>query len=150
MKEQEKNLGYLLNKAARLTRWELNNKLSDLGLTAAQWAVIKDIQLHEKETDQYQYLTAAAIAQRLNNDRPTMTGIIQRLIKNEWVFRRVNPVDGRSQIVLLTDKARALIPKMEQLSEETMQVAMKGFTPHETAVLTQALLRIIENFTEAL
>ncbi len=37
------SLGYLLNTAARLIKWECNNKLKEYDITTAQWAVMKDI-----------------------------------------------------------------------------------------------------------
>lgn len=69
------NLGYLLNKVSVMTKTELTNQLKEYKVTAQQWAVLKDISLHPTGT------TPAMIAERLFADRPTVTGIIQRLLQ---------------------------------------------------------------------
>lgn len=69
------NLGYLLHKVSIMTKTELSNQLKEYKITAQQWSVLKDISLYPNGT------TPAMIAERLLADRPTVTGIIQRLLQ---------------------------------------------------------------------
>lgn len=145
----DNNLGYLLNKAARMTKWDLTNRLADYGITAAQWGLIRDVFINEKlcesEEDRFVRLTPAAIAERLQADRPTVSCMIERLVKQDWVYRRDNPKDRRSQVILLTEKTKQLMPKLDSLSEDTIAEAVKGLTEKDIEALKDCLIRIIEN-----
>lgn len=150
--EHKNNLGYLLSKASRLTKWELTNVLMEVGITAAQFGLIKDIYINEMqcqdEEEKLQRLTPAAIAERLHADRPTVSCMIEKLVKQDWAYRVSNPKDRRSQIILLTVKAREMMPKLQLLGETTMDKAVKDFDEQETAQLKQYLMRIIENLSQ--
>lgn len=143
------NLGYLINKAARMTKWDLNNSLTELEITPAQWGLLREIFNTEKacsnEEERLYKLTPAAIAERLHADRPTVSCMIEKLVKQGWAYRISNPKDRRSQIILLADKAREMIPKLEQLSENTLEKATKGFEKDEVEQLKHYLMRVIEN-----
>lgn len=120
------NIGYLLNKAARGMKWHLNRKLEHYGLTSSQWAVLKDLQLQARFGTKLE-TTPAAIAERLGIDRPTMSGIVSRLCRNEWVETETNPEDKRSQLIKLTSKARTTLKGVEDISSEIIDTALKGF-----------------------
>lgn len=141
---REANLGYLLSKAARLTKWELNNRLTDIGLTSTQWGLLHLLYQY-KDTDFV--ATPAAIAEKLHSDRPTISGIIDRLNKNGWILRQTNPDDRRSQLISLTEKTLGLVSEMERLSDETMNSAVSDFSKKELEELARYLSRIINNLT---
>jgi MarR family transcriptional regulator for hemolysin len=141
------DLGYLINKAARLTKWELNNRLSDVGLTSPQFAVLRDVYCNESKDETLMSLTPASIAERLHADRPTISGIIHRLTNQGWVRRVENPNDRRSQIIVLGDKSRQLMSTLESLSNETIKKGVKDFTEEEVENLKNYLLKIIDNFS---
>ncbi|MDF2591306.1 MAG: transcriptional regulator [Clostridia bacterium] len=143
------NLGYLINKAARMTKWDLNNALTDVGITSAQWGLIRDIFLTESicnnEAERLCKLTPAAIAERMHADRPTISCMVEKLVKQDFAYRVSNPNDRRSQIILLTDKAKVLIPKLMQLAEDTLEKATTGFSEEDTKQLKEYLSKVIEN-----
>lgn len=143
------NLGYLINKASRLAKWDLNNSLAEEGITSAQWGLIRDIYINEKlcnsEEEKLQKLTPAAIAERLRADRPTISCMLERLVKQGLANRISNPKDRRSQMIHLTEKAKELMPKLEFLSDNTLERAVKGFDENEVKQLKQYLMRVIEN-----
>lgn len=143
------NLGYLINKAARMTKWDLNNSLTESDITPAQWGLLRDIFMNEKvctsEEERFHKLTPAAIAERLCADRPTISCMIEKLVKQGWAYRVSNPKDRRSQIILLNDKAKELIPKLALLSENTLKKATKDFSENEVKQLKHYLIRMIEN-----
>jgi DNA-binding MarR family transcriptional regulator len=145
----EDNLGYLINKAARMTKCDLNRSLAKLGITSAQWGLIRDIYKTERmcgsDEEKLHKLTPAAIAERLHADRPTVSCMLEKMVNQGWANRISNPNDRRSQIILLTDKAKELIPRMESLSEDTLEKATKGFDINEVEQLKQHLIRMIEN-----
>lgn len=139
------NIGYLLNKASRSIKWQLNKKLEKYNVTSSQWSVLKDLDMHDKEN--IQELTPASVAERLNIDRPTMSGIISRLSKNNWIETRINPEDKRSQIIMLTAKAKEVLNMLEDISDETVNIALKGFTKEEIKEIKNLLRKIIDNLS---
>ncbi|TCK92823.1 DNA-binding MarR family transcriptional regulator [Natranaerovirga hydrolytica] len=147
MKEQKCNvrIGYLLNKAARMMKYHLEGKLKEIGLTVQQYAVIRDINAYESCDNKEDYLTPAMIAKRLDFNRPTITGILERLESSGWISRAINPTDRRSQFVTITDKAKEKIPELEQCSKETISDALKGLNEDEVNNLVRYLHIIIDN-----
>lgn len=139
------DLCHMLMNSSRLLKWNLTGRLGDVGLTSPQWMVLNDIMVHEDSGDISMSLTPASIAERLNFDRPTVSGIIERLEKQSWVYRVINPEDRRSYIIMLTDKTKELMSELEELSSLTVEQALKGFTEAEISQFNQYLKRVINN-----
>lgn len=140
------SIGYLLNKSARMARQDLGNRMHALGLTFAQWTVLKDLSSHQ-ESDCCD-LTMAAIARRLNTHRPNILGILDRLENLGLVQRTINPDNRRAHIVTLTDKAQGAMAELQERSSLTSAKALQGFSPQEEAVFKEYLARIITNLGE--
>lgn len=146
MEDRNQNLGYLLNKTVRLMKWKFNHALKEYGLTIAQWSVIKDVSvLEETAPDELQLFSPALIAERLYLDRPTISGILDRAIKNGWLRRENNPHDRRSQVIRLTEKSRKAVGKLNKLSNEITGTAVEGFTAGEIDQLKNILVRMTAN-----
>ncbi|HZK54235.1 MAG TPA: MarR family transcriptional regulator [Desulfosporosinus sp.] len=86
-------------KASRQLKNKLDKALKPLDLTAAQFSVLKQIQLSEG------FITAAEIAQRLGSDRPTISEIINRLEKKGIVLRTDNPKGKRSSYLQIDKRS---------------------------------------------
>jgi len=144
-KDMSEELGLMLLDSSRRLKWNMAGRLTDVGLTFPQWMVLNDISGQEISGAETCNLTPAAISGRLNIDRPTVSGIIERLEKSGWVSRSDHPEDRRSCIIMLTEKARDLISELEELRHLTMEQAISGFSADEIAQLKQYLGRIIGN-----
>ncbi|QGU96368.1 MarR family transcriptional regulator [Clostridium bovifaecis] len=142
MDDNLNNLGYLLNKSSNLMKWELNRELEKLELTASQWAVLKDVHVQSSLGEN---TTPASIALRLNVERPTMSGIINRLLKGGWIKVIKNPEDKRSQIIKLTERAEEIILKAEMINIKIIEQALNGFSKKDIQDLYSYLARIIDN-----
>ncbi len=80
---------------------------ADLGLTTAQLRVLFLV----RETPG---VTAGALAQRLNVTPPTISGIVDRLVKLSLIRREDDESDRRLVRNLLTDRGDAACKRMEQ------------------------------------
>ncbi|HDW3057556.1 TPA: MarR family transcriptional regulator [Bacillus cereus] len=136
------NLGYLLHKISVMTKTELTNQLKEYNITAQQWAVLKNISFYPNGT------TPAMIADRLLADRPTITGIIQRLLQKGWIVTKHNPSDKRSHLVSLTDKASSLIHEIEHVSNDVIKIAVMNIPKDEIEITMNVLKNIIQNLKE--
>lgn len=145
MNNEQNNLGYLLNKSTKMLKNKFNDKLKEYELTSSQWAVLRDVYTQKQSDNELKDVSPAAVAQRLYIDRPTMSGIMERLSKKEWLIARTNPDNRRSQIISLTDKSRNLLNELDRLGDDVVEQAVEGFTDSEVEQLKTYLNRLIRN-----
>lgn len=145
MNTNSDSIGHLLNNAARLAKKDFASRMQKVGITFPQFMVIKDIYTQEEKGSKNQNLTLAAIAERVNSNRPNMTGVIERLEKQGLINRSINPKDRRSQIITLTDKAKDVMERLQRMSKETTNKALESFSEDEAKIIKECLIRIINN-----
>ena len=145
--ERCNSLGHLLNKASHLMKWELTNQLKDYDLTAAQWAVLKFIYRQDCCQKTEYIVTPAAIAETIRVERPAITRILDKLLQGEWIEKRENPTDRRSQIIALTPKAKSLMPQFTSIGDGVVDQSISGLTKDEVDLLSGFLIQIIQNLS---
>lgn len=92
---------FRLNALSRKVSRLYNNRCLDHGITAAQSFVIFDVMDH-------QGTSVKDIAARIQLDSPAVTGLIDRLVKEDLVERKEDPGDRRSLKIFLTAKGQNL------------------------------------------
>lgn len=142
------DIGYLLNKAARLSKLKVNQKLGEINLTFPQFLVIKHLRQDKIGEGDLSLRCPASIAVHLGYDRPTITGIIDRLVKQGFVLRESNPSDRRSQTITLTEKAENLIDVMDDFFEEVNAKTLSSFDDNAVQNLKKYLHKIISNLDD--
>lgn len=126
-----KLVGYLIMKIAKDLRYELAKELESLDLTPAQWAVLKYIDMKEEMNSSLNERTSKSVAHELEFDKPTVSGIINRLESKNMIRKQSHPQDKRSFILSLTKEAKQLIPLLEEASERVMIRTLTDFSPEE-------------------
>lgn len=139
------NIGYLIQLSAKLMKGNLQKRLEKENFTVAQWAVIKDIQMQQQNNASIECFTAVAIADRLDMDKPTISGIINRLLEKGFVQKKLHPKDKRAQIIELTETTLTILPRLEDLSEATIDEALQQFNDNEKEKLALYLTKLIIN-----
>lgn len=135
----DESLGFLINRAAIAMRWALEERLAQYGLTAPQWAILA--RLWEEDGQ-----SASAVGKSLHFDKPTATGIIDRLEQKGMVKKTRDPEDRRVIRVYLTGKGRKLQRHLPQLAREVNQTALKGMKDRDIRLLKSYLRKIWDNF----
>lgn len=148
MNDIHDSLGYLLNTAARLIKWECNNKLKEHDITTAQWAVMKDIYTQKQNQAGVESFIQLSITQRLHSDRTTISQIIDKLEERKLLERKKHPTDRRSYIVCITKSGEELINKIEKVAEEVVREATKALPKNEYDLMVKGLKKIINNLSE--
>ena len=96
----------------------LHSKLADCGVTWPQYHALYHI--HE------QGIPANELARELNCNASNMTGLIDRMIENDWVYREHSIEDRRVWFVKLTDEGlkrkNELVPQYRKSISEQMDV----------------------------
>ncbi|MDF2545020.1 MAG: transcriptional regulator [Herbinix sp.] len=142
---KDKDIGYILHKAAMASKNYYSNKLNIYGITPGQFTVIKEIYNHQENSTDLG-LSPACIADGLECDRPTISGIIDRLEAQEWIVRLHNPDDKRSFLIQLTEKAIDSLKELEEIKQESQKVILDGFTEEEAILFHNYLMRVINNY----
>lgn len=141
----DNNIGVLINRSSKLLKNRMNISLENLGLTAVQWSVLKDIYNIEELKGDIEELTPLEIGRRLNLDKATLSGVINRLINKEWIEKIKNPKDKRSFYLLLTQKALYNMEELEKINSETIEKAAEGLSNQEIKLLEKYLETFIKN-----
>jgi DNA-binding MarR family transcriptional regulator len=136
------NLSFLINMASKQLKNKLDKALMEFDITAAQFSVI--IQIHLSA----QPITAAEIAQRLGSDRPTISGIINRLEKKGILIKAYNPEDKRSSYLEINKEAKELVHKIKTISDELTTDIFSIYSKEEAGELTTTLSKLIERTKE--
>jgi DNA-binding MarR family transcriptional regulator len=132
------NLSYLIIKASRQLKSKLDNALKEFDITAAQFSVI--IQIHASK----QPITSAEISERLGSDRPTISGIINRLEKKGIVLKLANPKDKRSSYLEINSDSNELVNKIKIISEDLATHIFSIYSKEESKELTGMISKLIE------
>jgi DNA-binding MarR family transcriptional regulator len=116
-----------------------NAECSHYGITATQSFVIFDLLDHDGSS-------VKDIAARIQLDSPAVTGIIDRLVKENLVRRIEDPIDRRSLQILLTPKGRLLGEESLPMADESNLNLQAGFKPEEIESFEKLLSRLEQKF----
>ncbi|MBU3112377.1 MarR family winged helix-turn-helix transcriptional regulator [Clostridium lacusfryxellense] len=132
------NLSYMINMASKQLKNKLDKALKKHDITAAQFSVIIQIYISEHP------ITAAEIAQKIGSDRPTISGIINRLEKKNIVLKVSNPDDKRSSYLEIHKESKELVNKIITISDELTTDTFSIYSKEESIKLKEMILRLIE------
>jgi DNA-binding MarR family transcriptional regulator len=137
----EDSLVFWLKKAYLAIRKEYDEELAKHELTYPQWEVMRMLCSQDG-------LEQRMIQQRLGIQSATLTGIVDGLVDNGMVERRLSPEDARVKQLHLTEEGQ----KIQQLGPEVLSRIddrlSKNFSPAELALLKDWLRRVIQNIEE--
>jgi len=109
------------------------------GVTATQSFVILDLIDHDGSN-------VKDIAGRIQLDSPAVTGVIDRLFKENLVQRIEDPSDRRSLQIFLTPKGRLLADKLIPMQGNFNRNIQDGFDLDEVEVFQKYLCRLEQKF----
>ena len=89
-------------------------------------------------------LPAAEIAQRLRSDRPTISGIINRLEKKGIVLKLDNPEDKRSSYLQIDKGFNQLVDSITRMSDELTVDIFSIYSEEEAKQLMHLVQQLIE------
>jgi DNA-binding MarR family transcriptional regulator len=137
----EDNLGYLVNRTARLMAQMYSRRLQRHGVALAQWAILLFLYAKDGQT-QRELSRVVAI------EPPTVARTIDRMVRDGLVRREPHPHDGRATRIRLTPRALAL---REELATESMagnEFAARVLRAEELETLKTLLRRVIDGLTD--
>lgn len=131
------DIGYLLNKATRQFRLGFAGRLADIGLRPQQAAALMAIDRSAERR-----LTPSQLADAIDIDGPTASGLLVRLERDGWTESVPNQSDGRSRLIVLTDKAAQVLPSVFSAASNVSNEAMACLTSDEAQTLEVLLSKL--------
>lgn len=81
----------------------------------------------------------SVLARRLKVSTPTVTGILDRLVRQGLTYRADDPRDRRVVLNALTDKGCEVIERLHPVQSERIRAAVEQLSPSERDALTAGL-----------
>lgn len=132
------SLLFLINRTSTLVRQEFEGSLRKLDLTPAQWAVL--IRLAEQDG-----LNMTELGQLLYFDKPTTTGVVNRLVKKKYVKKVKNRKDRRVTHVFITDAGKEALKPVEPIVQSYRDNFLKDIDGENQETAKDVLRTLIKN-----
>ena len=138
----DRSFGFLVHDVARLFGRRFNQRaLLFLGLTRAQCKVLGYLARNEG-------INQAGLADLLEIKPMTLVRQIDRMEEDGWIERQPQPGDRRARRLVLTHKARPILARILDLSNEIRGESFAGFSKDEGKQLLELLRRVHANLSE--
>lgn len=142
LKEKFNQYSTILDRTARKVKQyaQLAFTTNDFDLTVDQWIALKTIY----ETPN---LTNKELAEACNKDQPTLTRIMDLIIKKGLVQRVEHHNDRRALMLQITDKGKEKVEEIAPKVADFRMQAWKNLTDEDFKHFTRILNTIYENLT---
>jgi DNA-binding MarR family transcriptional regulator len=131
-------LGYVLKRAQHALRTSMDDLLSHLGLTTAQFNVLSAVQ-------QQPGISNASLARGAFVTAQSMLGIVANLEKTGLLHRTPHQIHGRIMQSELTQKGTKVLASAREAINEVEKSMTAGFTAKEISTLLSLLQRCARN-----
>jgi DNA-binding MarR family transcriptional regulator len=93
-------------------------------------------------------LSQQVLADRFHKSKVAALHLVDRLEAQGLVARRPNPTDGRSNLIYLTPKGRAIQSELIPLAQGNLDRALEGVSDADLETTKSVLYKITSNMTE--
>jgi MarR family transcriptional regulator for hemolysin len=140
MQSNDPSIGYLVHEVSKAFRRRFEDAARQHDLTLPQWRVLAELARQGG-------LSQARLANAVDADPMTLSGIVDRLEKRGLVDRQQDPADSRAKIVRLTEAGGALFRTAKALGTELSSSAVEGMGAEELTALAASLAKIRDNLS---
>jgi len=139
MSRQE--LGLYIDRTYKIVRQDLINRFkeNDIDLTPEQWVVVSRLKW---DGDMFQ----TDLANHSFRDKPTVSRIIDLLVKKEIVVRTPDEKDGRRFLISLTKKGNKLVNAAYPVVQESRDIGWTDLSEEEYEELVRILDKVFSNY----
>ena len=141
--EKFASYSYLLDRTAKRVKQfaQVQFKQQNFGITVDQWMILK--QLHQHNAP----LSQKDLAELCEKDAPTLTRIIDLLVKKELVERNTHPQDRRSFVIKLTCAGTVKVENLTQPIQGIRMHAWNNLNEEDFLQLQRILNTLYANLT---
>ena len=134
----DESLGFIVNRLATAMKHAFEKRLEQYGLTAPQYGFL--LRLFEEDGQ-----PLGNIGRSVYCDKPTITGIADRLEKKGFIRKVRDENDRRIVKAMLTEKGEHLKDVLRKTALEVNAEATRGFSEDEVRELKMKLKRSLDN-----
>jgi DNA-binding MarR family transcriptional regulator len=116
----------------------MSKHLERLNITYAQLMVLRVI-------DQEPGITAKEILMQMDTDKATLSGVISRLERDNYIYRVKNDKDGRIRNIYTSEGSDELCQEVSIIEDTCIQDLVKGISEEEAEQFLHILDRFIDN-----
>lgn len=138
------NGGFLISHIKAVSARQFERMLDDAGIAEFNGAQGRILYVLWQEDN----LPIVELSRRTGLAKTTLTSMLDRMEAAEHIRRVPDENDHRRQRIVLTDAARALDKKYEEVSDRATEKFYKGFTEDEVCVFEKTLERILKNLED--
>jgi MarR family transcriptional regulator, organic hydroperoxide resistance regulator len=135
-------IGFWVHRVYQAARNEMYRAFREHGLeiTPEQWTIL--LALWERDGRSQSELCEATF-----RDAPTMSRMIDSLVRQGLVVRRNDAADARAKLVWLTDAGRAIKKKLVPAARSLVERMTAGIPEQDMQTTREALRRMFANLT---
>jgi DNA-binding MarR family transcriptional regulator len=133
-------LGYLIHEVARLIKRRFEEEARSHGLTLAQWRALAQVATND-------CIPQREIADSMDADPMTVSGILDRLEKRGLIERYPDPSDSRAKLARLTPAGEELFQTARNFGLAMYEHAIAGLSAGERQALQAGLEKMRANLS---
>ena len=134
------SIEFLIRAISRRSEKLANQQLAQFDLTSTQFRTLMYIYHHPPMTVRQCDLEAF-----FSKSNPAVTGILNNMEQKDLIRRVTNPEDGRSKVLMVTEKAIALIPQLDSYRGWMDKLLTENMTEEEVDILIVLLKKLRNN-----
>ena len=93
-------------------------------------------------------LSQRELAKKMNLTPPTITSVIQKMEKLEYIRRKPDEKDQRVLRLCVTEKGKAFIDDICRVGKQIEEMVFRGMSMEETLLLKRLLVQVRDNLME--
>jgi len=131
-------LFYLINKAQHgAFQYAERVQQEHIGVSVAQTAALFTLQKN-------QGCLQRELGKLMGLNKSGLSGLVERMVANDLIYKRADELDGRAYRLYLTDKGEATIASAKPLLAKQNQMMTEGFSKTEIEVVARFLNHVID------
>jgi DNA-binding MarR family transcriptional regulator len=133
-----KEMCYKLNRSSMLYKRLMSKHLDRLNITYSQLMVLR-------VANQEPGITAKEILMQMDTDKATLSGVLARLERDNYIYRVKNEKDKRIQNIFVSEGSEKLCTEVSIIEKACISDLIKGISDEEAESFLAILDRFIEN-----
>ncbi len=133
-----KEMCYKLNKSSMLYKRLMSRHLERLHITYSQLMVLRVV---NKEPG----ITAKEILMQMDTDKATLSGVLSRLERDNYIYRVKNDNDKRVQNIYISEGSERICEEVNIIEDACITSLIEGISEEEANLFLGILDRFIDN-----
>lgn len=133
--------GFLIRRAHQIAQTLFLEESGELMVTATQYGVLRIL-------DACPGLDQVGLSKLLGQDRSTTSLVLDKLVTNGSVERRLNPEDRRRREMVLTARGAAVLADMSQRVARAQERLLSPLAPKDAERLLDTLRTLVDAFND--